>query len=341
MPPPLNPERIETASRQASEWFVLMNSGKVTPAQQQAFKQWFAESENNQQAWQQTQGIWQGLEQLQADDIAALKDSISPRPEPTKGRTQQTTKPSTASKHARAIRFGWPSAPRLAFSALALMLTIWVAQQPFWTADYSTGPDTSGRIALSDGSVLELNADSAVAVNYSDNHREIRLLQGEAYFTVAKDAKRPFDVIADGMAIRALGTQFNVNRDGDATQVTVFEHAVRVTAEEQKIPHLPAGQSASYADGKLGAGTTATLSSVDSWRQHRLIFADRKLGEVIAILNKYRRWPILLIGADLKNRAVTGIFDTNDTDTTLDTIQQTLTVNLHRLPGGIVLMTGK
>ena len=54
---------------------------------------------------------------------------------------------------------------------------------------------------LSDGSVVELNATAEIAVDFSAARRDVRLVRGEAHFSVAKDASRPFVVSAGGVQV--------------------------------------------------------------------------------------------------------------------------------------------
>ena len=298
---------------------MLVNSGKLTTQQRQAFEQWLAQSPVHRAAWQQTQSVWEGLGQLSPADLNDLKVSASPagRPAPSRHFT----------------------APRFAIGAMALLLAAFIYQQPFWYANYYTGAGESNRIVLSDGSAVELDTDSAISVSYTGNHRRLVLHYGEAFFTVAADAARPFDVVAGTVEVQALGTAFDISRESDDMQVTVFEHAVRVTAGGQQVDKLASGNSVSFKDHHLGNITPQNLAVIGSWRQHKLVFEDRKLGDVVKALNRYRKVPIIILGSQAQNLSVTGLFDTQDTDTALQTIEETLAVTIRRLPGGLVLLS--
>lgn len=353
MPQPVDPNLLQTASKQASEWFVQLSSGTITPEQQQAFAQWLAQSPTHQQAWHDTQIIWQGFEQLSNADIAELKTNTLPAAiDPvllntklfklnlSTGSEVSTSPMRTAvdvSQDCINKRFFAPS--RYAFSAVILLLVAMFFKQPFWYADYYTSTVESKQITLSDGSTVELDADSVISVDYTNNRRQVKLYHGEAFFTVAADTARPFAVLAGETEIQALGTAFDVNHDGDDIQVTVFEHAVRVTANNEQIDKLSSGNAVSFKYNHLGKIIPQNLATIDSWRQHRLIFEDKKLGEVVKALNRYRRMPIIMFGSEAKNLPVTGLFDTHDTDTALQTIEETLAVKIRRLPGGIVLLS--
>src|SRR5262249_26271767 len=84
-------------------------------------------------------------------------------------------------------------------------------------------------ISLRDGSIIHVNASSAVKVAYSKEQRLIELDHGQALFGVANDSKRPFRVRAGSTEITAVGTQFDVYRKADRdVTVTVVQGRVRI-----------------------------------------------------------------------------------------------------------------
>lgn len=83
------------------------------------------------------------------------------------------------------------------------------------------------RQTLADGSEVELKDGSRIEVEFSSGLRQVRL-QGEAHFKVAKDASRPFVVHAGGVAVRAVGTAFNVRLGAGTVDVLVTEGKVSV-----------------------------------------------------------------------------------------------------------------
>ena len=86
-------------------------------------------------------------------------------------------------------------------------------------------------LTLADGTQVWLNAASRLRFFTSDRGRERRVwLEGEAYFEVAHDARRPFIVESGGQSIRVLGTRFNINSyEGDrAIYTTLVEGSVAI-----------------------------------------------------------------------------------------------------------------
>jgi transmembrane sensor len=97
-----------------------------------------------------------------------------------------------------------------------------------WQSTYATGIGERRLITLKDGSTIDLNSRSKVRVSFSDRERDVEFLEGQALFSVARDASRPFIVSVGKTAVRAVGTQFDVYRRSSGTTVTVVEGRVAV-----------------------------------------------------------------------------------------------------------------
>jgi transmembrane sensor len=133
-------------------------------------------------------------------------------------------------------------------------------------------------VARPDGSIVQLNTDSAVNVQFSSSERRLRLTRGEAHFTVARNRVRPFTVSAGGVDVRAVGTVFNVRLRSAAVEVLVTEGNVMVGDERQR-PHPIGAESADVRDAPPPDG------SADAGRLSPPSLANRALaaGEKITI----------------------------------------------------------
>lgn len=83
-------------------------------------------------------------------------------------------------------------------------------------------------VQLIDHSVVHLNTDTQVEVRFTDSARQVRLIRGEALFSVERDTHRPFRVRSNDIHVEALGTQFNINRRTADTVISVIEGRVAV-----------------------------------------------------------------------------------------------------------------
>ena len=87
------------------------------------------------------------------------------------------------------------------------------------------------QFSLSDGTTVTLNAGSRLKYDnrFGINDRVVQL-EGEGYFKVAKDSKRPFTVKTSHLNVRALGTAFNVKAysDDKTIETTLVEGSVKI-----------------------------------------------------------------------------------------------------------------
>jgi len=319
--------RQDKTATQATYWQAQLSSDMVTEQHRREFELWLDERPENKMAWREVNAFWAGLDSLTEADIADV----------TSSRVIAFKRPHRIRPSSRYTR------PALAMAAsLLLMVSLVYTQGGFYFADYTTPPGKQRSVILADGSEIIMNTDTAISVDYSTQHRQITLHDGEAYFTVAADAKRPFEVQTHSGQVRALGTEFNIKTGQNDVTVTVYQHAVRVTAENGKvIESLPEGQQVAFSDDALSAATTANLQRGQAWRKQRMIFQDRPLAEVIAELNRYRSGSIIVMNNDIKTLPITGVFATDDTNIALQTIEQSLPVTVTKITKKLVLLTAK
>ncbi len=138
-------------------------------------------------------------------------------------------------------KLAWSLAIAVAVCMIGLAVVSWGGREKelesdlFFTETRSTLEPWTQR--LPDGSVIRLNADSKVKVNYSPHIRAVELLKGEAHFSVAKDLKRPFVVSVDQVSVQAVGTAFNVKYTADKVDVLVVEGTVAVKSDNSQRPY--------------------------------------------------------------------------------------------------------
>jgi len=124
----------------------------------------------------------------------------------------------------------------LATAAIVLVFTIvftaWTRPDPLTTTNglYATNVGQQQETALTDGSVVLLNTNSQIRVEYGEQYRDIHLLQGEAHFSVAKNTDLPFRVFAGNGRVQAVGTAFSVYLKNNAVDVTVTEGSVALAS---------------------------------------------------------------------------------------------------------------
>ncbi len=154
-----------------------------------------------------------------------------------------------------------------------------------------TAAGQRARIVLSDGTEVQLAPGSRLryTADFEPDGRTVAL-EGEAYFSVARDPARPFHVHAAGSVTRVLGTRFGVTAGPAGVRVVVEEGRVafgRETQGEERV-ELTAGWSARLAvNGALGAPERVDAARALAWKDGRLAFDDAPLTEVAAALARW------------------------------------------------------
>jgi len=151
---------------------------------------------------------------------------------------------------------------------------------------YSTHNGERKNIQLTDGSTVMLNSNSTLKIPVTYN-RENRMLdlQGEALFDVAKDPQRPFTVIADEVAVQAVGTSFKVRAYGFEPGIRTALMEGKVKVDDQRKPSEPIimtpGQSI-YIDRSSRTTQRSSFDPVEEevWKSGALLFSNASLDEI-------------------------------------------------------------
>ncbi len=170
------------------------------------------------------------------------------------------------------FRHAIPRFARAGFLTAALVLgvgiavTFWSRGDQFLSSNglYATAIGQQHSTTLADGSVVMLNTNSQIKVDYDNEYRNIRLLQGEAHFTVAKNAARPFRVYAGNGRVQAVGTAFSVYLKDNAIDVTVTEGEVSLASfNRPSTNRLPRQGAAPGTDQSSGSNAIDHIGIVE------------------------------------------------------------------------------
>lgn len=183
----------------------------------------------------------------------------------------------------------------------------------------ATGKGDIRRAPLSDGSAVTLNTDTAIRTTFDGNIRRVELLRGEALFDVAKDAARPFVVVAGDVRVRAVGTSFTVRAHADGrVGVVVREGVVEVWRGAGSKPVRVAAEQAVQVAGAgvltpspIGA---AAIDRAMAWRQGQIDLDGLTLGEAAAEFARYSDRRIVIDDPAVAAMKMTGLFSASDPD---------------------------
>lgn len=344
---PITPsEALEAA---ASAWLARRDRG-LTPAEQDAYLQWLGEDPAHGRAIAQLERAWAEL-----DLLAEWRPEHSTAPNPDLLAVAPLRSMPERPRRGRVV---WLSTAVLAAAAAVTLAFVIDWASPVSAPEVPqavVARDYKQRV-LDDGSLVELRRGAVVEVSYSTTERRVRLIRGEALFTVAKNPARPFIVRAGTVDVRAVGTVFNVRLEPDSVEVLVTEGKVRVDespgrsnrSEEPHpaadLPLLEAGQRAvvSLATEAPRPTIVAVVNADEieralAWQPKRLEFDNTPLAEVVAGFNRFNDQQLRLGDPSLATLPVGGNFRSDNLEAFVRLLKSSFDIEADRIGNEIVL----
>lgn len=243
----------DSVMEDAAAWMALLDSDDCTQAQRIAFAQWLNEDPIRQSAFEELSAVWAKLHML--TDVKPLTEHPDVIPFP------ETAEAPLFEDEAHTTSSGW------ATLAASLLVVVGVMVHGIFGVApdrHYTGFGEQETVAMADGSVVELGAESTILVRIDDASREVELVNGRALFDVEDDA-RPFVVVTDLATMTAVGTQFSARTDSWGVEISVIEGTVSVTStrDEFLLTDYEKAVQSTPADEVvvLGAGQSLVLST--------------------------------------------------------------------------------
>lgn len=292
---------------QAEHWFVRLLDPTVSEADRTAAKQWRAQSPSHEEAWQQVEKVWAATDYLIADD--AIAQALR--------RAERQSDPAST---------GWRRliAPKRLAAAAALVAvavmgtTQWLHQDLPPGQSYATAVGEQKTILLEDGSTVILDTSSAITARFMRNERRIDLQQGQADFQVKSDKDKPFVVYAEGGAVTAVGTRFQVRSKGTGVSVVLLEGVVKVDSPESEngsrvTAILQPGQRLQFdrKDNRWNK-ETIDLEASRGWAEGTLFAKNWRLGDLLDEMNRYSSHQVRLSDQNLAELPISGTFKVGD-----------------------------
>lgn len=268
-------------------------------------------------------------------------------------------------EHRQALRTLFPVPParkrhavvRKATAGAALLVLLgaglWWMNPAYRTEQWVSGVGEVRRFVLADGSQLTLDTASQVRLQWRLRSREVSLQQGRVHVDVAHARWRPFLVAAGPVAVRVLGTRFDVWRQPALTRVSVQAGVVAVGPADGSAAPRPGDRWGAEAGLRLRAGQQLAIRhgldaaawqalqpepadavSSTAWQRGQLVFDNTPLLDAIAQIQRYRPAPIRVLGTPGSAMPVSGVFRTDHTDELLDQLGQVLPIQVKRRADG-------
>jgi transmembrane sensor len=309
----------------AERWYARLKAPDCTASERMEFRRWHADTEHAA-AYERTELLWQSLGKLTGrPDFEQLSQQIL-----------ADTVPRARAVGRRRIAI----AASVAVASLVgggLFLSSQYLETP--AVIYTTKSGERSIIKLADGSQLVLNYATELDVRLGKHTRRLTLRRGEALFTVAHDAARPFKVVAGDGEVTALGTRFEVRSDAQHVAVTLLEGSVAVDRrQENEHVQLRPGDQARFTEAtRKIERRTVDSEVVASWSTGRLRFRATPLAEALDEVNRYSTVQIRIADPMLNGIPISGTFEIGDTESVISALEALLPIQAAKKDGEVLL----
>jgi len=344
---------IQTIDSQASEWLAKLDAEQPSPNDLAAFKQWVNADPEHRQAFEALVEFW--------DEMNILTQTILPR----ELLPEQPSATSNSLWH-RLQALARPMINALTYTRVAgatavaiLGLTVLLGGP----THYSTQIGQQKTIELADQSTVQLNTNSRLQVDYSNDLRRLTLTQGEAHFDVAHDPDRPFEVYVGNRLVRAIGTAFTVHVRKIDVEVIVTEGTVEIDQPSDpelntKVSIIQAADTQAGTQAgtpiKATAGSLVTfnkdlINDVEimvasqlqkqlSWRQGMLVFKGEPLQMVVDEVSRYTNLKIIIPERSAREMKVGGLFKVGDTESLFEALRDGFDIHVQEVSDDVVYL---
>jgi transmembrane sensor len=194
------------------------------------------------------------------------------------------------------------------------------------------GKGVRKEVKLPDGTIVRLNSESKISYDADMLDKDLRevSLTGEAYFNVAHDKKRAFIATTHKIAVRVLGTEFNIKEyPGESrSETTLLKGSIELSLNarsEQKFLLKPSEKFA-LVESKhkslkkeensvmvieyitpVTVGNKEYISEI-SWVENKLVFENESFEDLLPKLERWYNVRIDLQDPEIKSFRFTGIF---------------------------------
>lgn len=325
MPKRINPTPGQEA---AGRWLARRDAG-LTPPEEREFQQWLSAAPEHRAAWTEMAAIWTGIDRARDDGLAG---EMVRELEVRRHRRQRTRWRAVVGLAAAVVAVGMavifhePSATKSMPGAAANQSGGYSPPvDRTGHGDRSPRPDSGASAVilrpeqrrLADGSVLELNEQALISVDFTPERRTVHLVSGTAHFEIKPDPGRPFVVRSGPVAVQAVGTVFVVEQGKNAADVLVTEGLVDVSRQgEPTAAHLRVGRHGQVLMSHEPGGHAPEVNHLSAaeverrllWRAPKLKLRGASLAEVVELLNQVNRTQLVIGDPTLAELRFSGIF---------------------------------
>jgi len=305
----------------AEDWLVRMSRPRVGAHDRAAFQAWLEQDDANLDQYASAKATMAGLEPLRGaleEELARLDRRLT-RAAPRPG-----------------FRLAAGSALAAAIVAVFIAWPLLRPATPDWSL-HQTGAGQIRDLTLEDGSTVTLDAASAIRVAVTGKVRRVELVRGAAYFNVAHNAARPFQVAVGDRRVIVTGTRFAASLREERAEVSVLQGSVAVGERDAGSARaldgalrLTPGDVATFQPGQAGAHKArADVDAATAWRDRRLVFRDAPLSDIVATAARYADRPLVIADPILARTRVTAVLPLEGADDLVSRMDRLLPITVQ------------
>jgi len=343
--------RVSDINSEACAWIAQLESGDLTAADLEAFREWMRRSSRHVHEIKRLARLSQ--------DLNVLTEMAEPLRE--------------ASNHYHPVVTG--NNRSWGLPVIAMVASLLIAVSFFFVRSFLPGDGpillatpVGGYLEqrLSDGTVVKLNTNSRIEVLYNKERRLVKLHWGEVLFEVEHNPDRPFLVHAGAREVWAVGTAFVVRREKSSVEVLVTEGIVKVddvkpeqdvavsdpSASSQREAKRPSLAKPIFLEARQFITLLPDVEEPElqimsemhvdrklAWRSGLFDFSDMPLEKVIRELERHTNLRIEIVDPELRTLKFDGIFPTGDVQLLFEALESAYGVHVDYVGKSIVTLS--
>ncbi|MBW8842973.1 MAG: FecR domain-containing protein [Sphingomonadales bacterium] len=307
-------ESSRTIDETASDWTARLDRGQLSPGEEAELEAWLQGDPRRRGALLRAQAIALQSESARAlgprfdpADFAPLAAAPAPEPADKGGISRRRS-------------LIWTGSAIAGATLIALGVGM-----PAAGTTISTGRGELRLVPLKDGSTVMLNTDTSITIHDGADERRVTLLNGEAFFSVARGRTKPLVVEVDGRRLTTAQAMFNLRKlHGVPVNLLVHQGEVRLAPPswgDQRAIAVTSDMKLDLAEPRLFRSSPPERPSpVPSdaatrglaWLEGKIAFEGETLQTAADSFARYSDTRIVIRDASLAREPVTGLFAAND-----------------------------
>jgi len=305
---------------------------ETTANEEEQVKEWITSDPENEKEFKRFERIWSSSKQLETSrstDADKAWDNF---------KTKVSGRQKIVENKVRSISrdYSWLKVAALVFIVAATWAYYSTVNNGYATLESGSLVRTE---TLPDGSEVTLNKNSRIAYSrkFTGDTRSVKLEKGEVFFNVTAEKSKPFIIEADEVAVRVVGTSFNVKHNEHITEVIVETGVVQV-AKAGRVVELRAGERVSIGNNSAILRKEPNTDKLYKYYRSKMFVADNTpLWRVVEVLNEAYEANIIIENDQHKNLALNTTFEDESLDEIVRVITQTFKINAVKENGKIIL----